>query len=299
MRYTRAPMPNPLNSIPPIPLKATELSDGDYNAFRELIYRHSRINLGENKKGLVNSRLGKRLRATGLSTFKEYLNHLNSRDGEVELTHFIDAISTNHTFFFRETGHYEFLTQTVLPRFLESSGEPVWSDRNLRIWSAACSTGEEPYSIAMTVHEPVFKLKHRDYTIQATDISNSVLKSANKGVFKYDRSQAIDEHLLRKYFQKGAGKNEGMVRAKDEIRRKINFQQLNLLSGSYPFRESFHVIFNRNVMIYFDLPTQQELINQMLPLMAPGGYLFIGHSESLNGLDHPLKQLQPSIYQKV
>lgn len=279
--------------------KANDLTDSEYETFRNLIYRHSRISLGPNKKGLVHSRLSKRLRSTQCDSFGAYLDWVQSPKGADELTHLVDAISTNHTYFFRESAHYEFLESKVLPRFLNPTDTPAWSERTLRIWSAACSTGEEPYSIAMCIDPLMGKQAARDWQIHASDISTRVLSSAASGVFKSDRVENIEAHLLRDYFQQGSGSNEGMVRVKESIRRHIHFVQLNLLTDSYPFHEPFHVVFNRNVMIYFDQATQQELIDRMVPLIAPGGYLFIGHSETLSAVKHPLRQIQPSIFQKV
>lgn len=274
---------------------SAQISDVEYEAFRKIVYDHSRINLGANKKELVNARITRRLIATKINGFRAYLDFIQSDTGDEEFTHFIDAISTNHTFFFRESAHYEFLNTEVFPKYFDDTLN--WG-RQMRVWSAAASTGEEPYSIAMTLADAFANHPSKDWRIEGTDISSQVLRTASDAVYKKERVQDIEHPRLKRYFQKGNGSKEGLLRVRSEIRNKIQFHKLNLLQPSYPFKESFHIIFNRNVMIYFDRETQEELIAKMTPLLVPGGYLIIGHAETLSGLNHPLKMIRPSIYQK-
>lgn len=275
---------------------APRITDEEYEAFRKIIYDHSRINLGAQKKELVTARLTKRLRITRIESFAKYLKFIQSKEGTEEFTHFIDAISTNHTFFFRESGHYEYLNNRIFPDFL--SDKLKWG-KQLRLWSAAASSGEEPYSLAMTMAEALDSAHGKDWAIDCTDISTSILETARQGIYREDRVKKIDKQLLPKYFQRGSGSKKGLFRVKTSLKNKMRFLQLNLLQPQYPFDEPYHIIFNRNVMIYFDKETQEELIAKMAKLLVPGGYLFIGHAESLSGIKHPLKMVQPSIYRKT
>ncbi|MES2307890.1 MAG: protein-glutamate O-methyltransferase CheR [Verrucomicrobiota bacterium] len=265
-----------------------------YEYIRKLVYEHSRINLGNDKMDLVSARLNKRLRETKIPTIHDYIEYLNANEGEME--NLIDVISTNHTFFFREIQHFEFMQTNAIPELHHYA--QTHSENSFRLWCAASSSGDEPYSLAIQLNE-YFKNLNFDWEIHATDISNRILEKAKNAVFPEERLKEVRPELLRLYFQKGFGVQEGFYRVKENLRNKVSYSRLNLLQPQYPFQKPFHVIFCRNVMIYFDRPTQQELVNHLAQYLVPGGYLMIGHSESLTGITHPLKSVKPAIYQKI
>ena len=275
------------------PAASAPLSDGDYKFLRELIYERSRISLGPDKRVLVTSRLAKRLRELNLGGYQEYCALLRSPAGEAELPFLIDRISTNHTHFFRELKHFEFLERKFLPAWQAS---PAARSGPLRVWSAASSTGEEPYTIAIHLAEHL--AAGNEWQIEATDISTRVLDVARQGIYDADRLTGVSAELQRRHFQKGTGDRAGQFRVKAELRERVHFRHLNLLQPPYPFTQPFHLIFCRNVMIYFDRPTQEALVSHLTDALAPGGYLLVGHSESLSNIKHSLKLVQPAIYHK-
>lgn len=292
---TARPNPTPATGSDPIWVN-TELAEEDYQFICQLVYDHSRIHLGKDKRVLVTARLNKRLRFHRLPNYREYCQFLRSAAGAEELTTLIDSISTNHTHFFREIKHFDFLRDKFLPDWparTSGRGEP------LRVWSAASSTGEEPYTIAIHLAENLAPAEAGAWSIEATDISTRVLEIARTGVYELDRLQGVTPELLRRYFQKGIGEWEGHFRVKESLRRRVNFHHLNLLENKYPFTEPFQIIFCRNVMIYFDRPTQETLVSYLSARLVPGGYLLVGHSESLSGVKHSLKMVQPAIYRKA
>ena len=270
--------------------------DRDYEFIRSLVYAHSRIDLGPDKKELVSARLGKRLRATNISSISDYCRFMQDANSGDELSHLIDAISTNHTFFFREQAHFDFLTGHVLPEMVKRRSAEGWP--RFTVWSAACSSGEEPYSIALTLAQYFNKQAAWPWRIEATDISNNILKKARIGVYREETLGKIDPALLRAHFQAGFGPQAGNYRVKPSLQEHITFRQLNLLGGTLPFNEPIQVIFCRNVMIYFDRPTQEELVNKLTKMLVPGGYLMVGHSESLTGIKHTLETVRPAIYRR-
>lgn len=272
------------------------MRDSDYDFIRSLVYSHSRINLGPDKKELVSARLGKRLRATNITSISDYCRFLQEKESGDELAHLIDAISTNHTYFFRENEHFDFLTSTGIPDLLKRRLAERWPRCN--VWSAACSSGEEPYSIAITMHQLLGAAGPWPWRIEATDISHRILQRARIGIYREDSIKKVAPGVLRTHFQKGFGPQDGNYRVKPHLLENVTFRQLNLLDNGLPFTEPFHIIFCRNVMIYFDRATQTELVNKLSRSLVPGGYLFVGHSESLSGIKHPLAMLKPAIYQK-
>ncbi len=291
--HERAAVSTP-HSRPSALINRVKVTNADYAFIRDLIYAETRINLGANKRELVAARLGKRLRALGIRSFKEYCQRLQSNSEDGEIYHLIDAISTNHTFFFREFNHFKFLNDTLLPQFdAGKMGDP----RSFNVWSCACSTGEEPYSIAISLAERFQRRTGVDWNIQCTDISNRVLHFASKAVYSEVHLKHVDASQRIRYFQKGKGEHAGSFRIRPELRERLSFQRLNLFQNPYPWRAKFQVIFCRNVMIYFDRQTQEELVARLAEHLAPGGYLFIGHAESLAGVSHPYKTIQPAIYQ--
>jgi chemotaxis protein methyltransferase CheR len=273
----------------------TVISRQAYEYICELVYRNSRIVLGPNKEQLVTSRLRKRRVQLGLRTFDQYCEILRSRKNEEEVSLIIDLISTNHTHFFRERAHFDFLTQHALPelqRRLRPSGQ------TLQCWSAASSSGEEVYTLAIVFEE--FHRQHPplNWQIYGTDISSRMLERAEQGIYEQDRMELPSSELLRRYFQRGTGRFEGHCRVKGEIRERVHFKRVNLFQNTYPVPDQQHLIFCRNVLIYFDAPSQAEVIRRLGQQLCPGGYLFVGHSESLMGMNHRLRSLGQGIFLK-
>ncbi len=260
------------------------------------VYARSRIRLGPEKQALVTGRLGKRLRQLGMDSFEAYCEFLESTQGEQELGPLVDLISTNHTHFFREIEHLDFLHKEVLREWVP---QLVQRGETFRCWSAACSSGEEPYSMAIVLAEYARKHGTFHWQIEASDISTRVLERAQQGIYPAERVKVPQPDLLPRYFQKGVGANVGFYRVKDALRQGVRFYQLNLLQAQYPVAASQQVIFCRNVMIYFDTATQQELITKLTAHLATGGCLIVGHSESLLGVRHHLKAVRPGIYRKT
>ena len=268
------------------------MRETEFDFIRGLVYKHSRINLGPDKRELVSARLGKRLRATKLTSVTDYCQFLKAQPTGEELAHLIDAISTNHTFFFREIQHFDFLRETVLPEL--TARHPQWP--GLNVWSAACSSGEEPYSIAMLLDENLDET--RPWKIEATDISKRILDKARAGIYRHETVGKLEVGRINRHFQRGHGPQHGNYRVKPKLQAGINFHHLNLLEGLPPFDHSFHVIFCRNVMIYFDRATQEELVQKLTRQIVPGGYLFVGHSENLTGIRHSLQSVRSAIYRR-
>jgi chemotaxis protein methyltransferase CheR len=256
-----------------------------------LIYERCGICLHEGKHELIKARLGKRLRHYGLTCLSEYCELLQSKTDSSEIAQVVDALTTNFTHFLREEDHFKFLVTQALPLTCEAG------HKRFRVWSAACATGEEPYSIGFYLNEYYPPVAGWDWQILATDISTKALDKAQHGIYAEERVDAIPAEWLRKYFQKGHNQWTGHYKVKSPIRQRIVFQQLNLL-GSYNFTDTFTVIFCRNVMIYFDRPTQENLVRQLARHLTPKGFLLVGHAESLTGLSVPLRCWRPSIYQK-
>ena len=269
----------------------------DYQFIRDIVYKNSRINLGEDKQELVSARLGKRLRATGKATISDYCDLLRTPAGAEELGNLIDVISTNHTYFFREDGHFTALKEMILPDLARRRQKESWP--TLRVWSAASSSGEEVYSVAIAIDE-YFTAHPLSWPRQfeATDISTRILAKAKAGIYSSETVSRIPPATAKAYFQTGFGEQAGLYRVKASIRDTVRFSQLNLLEGQPPFNEPFHIIFCRNVMIYFDRATQEELVNRLKARLVPGGYLMVGHSESLTGINHGLKLIRAATYQK-
>lgn len=274
-------------------LKKKQLSDSLFQKFSDLVYQKTGIYLKPEKKELLNARLGKRLRALGIDSFSDYYQYVTRDNSGEELVQMIDVVSTNFTSFFRESAHFDLLTNRVLP---ELTGRAA-RKKELLFWSAASSSGEEPYTMALVVEEFFEKLPGWRYRIMATDISTKVLAHAQRGVYPADRVTKVPKPLLKKYFQRGMGQSEGHVRLKEMIRQRIAFERFNLMHD-FPWQEEIDVIFCRNVMIYFNRETQQALVNKFYRALAPGGFLFIGHSESISNLEHKFTQIDATAYQK-
>ena len=266
-----------------------------YHFIADLVYEHSRIRLGDDKQALVSGRLAKRLRQLNLDSFEAYCEFLDSATGGQEIGPLVDLISTNHTHFFREIEHLNFLRDVALgdwfPR-LSRAHEPF------KFWSAACSSGEEPYTVAIVLAEYARKNGPFNWQVEASDISSRILAKAQAAIYEESRLHLPQPEWLQRYFQKGSGEYGGQYRVKDALVRQVKFHRLNLLQANYPVARDQHVIFCRNVMIYFDTATQQELVLKLINQLTPGGYFVVGHSESLLGIKHPLKSVKPGIYRK-
>jgi chemotaxis protein methyltransferase CheR len=269
------------------------LSDNLFEQFSELVYRECGINLHSGKKSLLQARLNKRLRATGINTYDNYYGFLVSNEDPEEIVNFLDCISTNLTYFFREQQHFDFL-KGILPEYIDLRLKQ--KSNRIRIWSAGCSTGEEPYSLAMCVLAHVSDRMNIDIKILATDISTRVLGIAKKGVYRFDKLKSLSPEYRNRFFRKKTGSSEE-YEILDQIKSLVTFSRLNL-KDVYPFKGPFDFVFCRNVMIYFDKQTQESLVNRIAGYLAPGGYLFVGHSESLMGLNHELSYVKPAVYRK-
>lgn len=273
-----------------------DLTRGEYELFRKLVYQKSGINLGDEKMQLLRARLGKRLRQGGFSSFGAYYDHVVKDQTGGELSTLLDAISTNTTHLFREEVHFDFLKATIK----QWAEDAKWcaENKNLRIWSAGCSSGEEPYSIAMVAHDALRGHPRIHPKILATDLSLQMLRRAKRALFESHRVGTVPSDLRNRYLLKTQSESGSMLQVSPELRKLITFARFNLMKPAFPFRYGFHFIFCRNVMIYFDRPTQEALVNRYAQHLHSGGYLLIGHSESLNSIDHSLTYVEPTIYQK-
>lgn len=273
-----------------------KLTDGEFRQLRDFIYAHTGISLSEHKRALVYARLAKRLRHHRLGCFADYYTLLTQNDPEGdELVEMINCITTNKTDFFREPHHFRFLAEHVFP---ECRAKMQNGGKRLRFWSAGTSTGEEAYTLAITVREAFPASEPWDIRILATDIDTRVLAHAENGAYTSEQAARIPDDLLRRYFYYGEGANTGRVQAKQVLKDVIRFRRLNFMDEPWPMRGPFDVIFCRNVIIYFDRPTQRRLIGRFTQLLRPGGYLFLGHSESLIEGGLGLQHVSQSVYQK-
>jgi chemotaxis protein methyltransferase CheR len=261
----------------------------EFEKFSRLAYEQIGLDLHNGKEGLVAARLGKKLRELGMKSFQTYYDYVKADRSGAAMEAMVDQLTTNHTSFFREPRHFEFLCGTIFPALRSRS--------QIHIWSAACSSGEEPYSIAMSLleewpHEAAMKVR-----IKASDISTRVLTHAKRGVYKAERLSNVPEAMLHRYLLKGQGSFANSFRFKDNVRSMIDFGHLNLME-QLPEQYCCSVIFCRNIMIYFDTPTKQRLVERLSQRLEDGGYLLIGHSESLNNLSHGLEYISPATYRK-
>lgn len=271
------------------------LTEKEFEFISDLVYKHCGINLHQGKKELVRARLAKRLRATGYKTVADYMKFVQDDPTGGEFTHLIDAISTNLTSFFRENQHFQFLSEKFLPNLLERKKK--MGQHNIRAWSAASSSGEEPYTIAITLKEAVDGKGAWDIKLLATDISTHVLKIAQTGTYDMKRVEPVPPQLRHKYFTTSKVEGATVAQVSPVLKEMVRFRHLNLMQ-TWPFKGPFDFIFCRNVMIYFDKPTQQALVRRFYDCLAPGGLLFTGHSESLTGIEHSFKYVQPTIYRR-
>ena len=271
------------------------LSAEAYRTLVALVYQHSHIRIGPDKQPMLANRLRKRLRALGLVSYDDYCAVLRSGQGPDEIEQLVDLISTNHTRFFREPEHFTLLTGRLLPELIPQLAAEASS---LRIWSAAGSSGEEPYSLAIVLAEFFREHPSVDWRVEASDISHRMLVEAERGIYPLDPRHALPPELLKRYFQRGVGDQDGSCRVKAELRKRVRFQRINLFQAEYPVPREQHVIFCRNVMIYFDPASRATLVHKLTRQLAPGGFLVIGHSESLTGIRHQLESVRQSVFRK-
>ncbi len=274
-------------------LADVDLSDHEFGLFSRLIHEKAGINIQAHKKALVKGRLVKRLRSLGFKSFKQYYDYtVHDKTGD-EITTMLDEISTNVTQFFREIHHFDFMRDEVIPE-LKSRVKNRSLDK-VRVWSAACSSGEEVWSLIMTFLESFPEIADRDLMILGSDISTKVLALAEAGVYPNEKVDALQKVFKLRYFESAGDDKQ---RIKDTIRKHSLFRRINLLSKEFPFKNPLDVIFCRNVMIYFDKTTQQTLVSKFYNHLREGGYLFLGHSEGLTGVKHDFRYIQPSVYRK-
>jgi len=272
------------------------ISNADFGRLRSLIYEQSGISLNADKKTMLELRIKRRLRSLDLNSFAQYCEYLfGPRGQKEEIVHLLDVVSTNKTDFFREPEHFEFLVQKAIPELMARNE----SGRPLLIWSAGCSTGEEPYTLAMVLHEcepahPGFRFR-----VLATDISTTVLAKADRGVFSCEVVRPVPADLRQKYFMRSRDRDSKLVRVVPELRQLVEFRRLNFMDADFGLSQKADVIFCRNVIIYFDRPTQEQIIQKLAAQLLPGGYAFVGHSETLHDMDVPLAPVAPALYRKT
>jgi len=275
-----------------------KLSDKEYKAFVDLVYAESGINLGDNKQHLVKTRLQKIMRNLNIKTFKEYYNYIVKSNENRHLIEFIDAITTNHTNFFREQDHFSYLANFVIPEIIlrkKLSGE-----NRIRAWCCAASSGEEPYTVMMCLLEKISNFQAFDFKFLCSDISPKVLSAAVKGIYSKEKVKDVPNAFLNRYFEKVPKKGEPLYQVKSMLKEYLRFRIFNLMSAQFPFKGKFDFVFCRNVMIYFDSPTREALLEKILNYLVPKGYLFIGHSENITmNVKNRLKIVAPAIYEKV
>jgi chemotaxis protein methyltransferase CheR len=283
-------------AAPPEPIEypavrePSALTEEECRRVGRLLYQQSRIAVHRGKEQLVRFRLARSLRRLGLDSFTAYLDHVEADASGAELAMMIDLLTTNKTSFFREAAHFEYLSQEVIPE-LVASGESI------RIWSAGCSTGEEPFTLAMLLHAALPRIESHDVRILATDISARVLATAREALYPRITIREIPPRFARTYLVPVSDDRGVSYRVRDDVRRLVYFARLNLMAA-WPMRQSFQVIFCRNVLMYFDRETQERLVQRFWDALAPGGRLFIGHSEVLTSLDHRFRYVRPAVYVK-
>lgn len=265
----------------------SHISDKDFSLFQKLIFKHTGIHLAEIKKSMLCGRLSKRLRSLNINDYQTYYELLTSGHAQGELETCINLITTNETYFFREPKHFDFLQQKILP---------TYQGHSLRVWSAACSSGEEVYTLALVLAESLGVEK--DWDILGSDISTQVLQKAAHGIYTMDRSEKIPKVMIYKHCLKGKDENVGRFTVTPAVRRHVRFAQINL-NQQLPDTGMFDIVFLRNVMIYFQAETKAAVVGRIVEKMNPGGWLFIGHSETLSGVSRQLEQIQPTVYRKT
>lgn len=270
------------------------LSSRNFDALARYIYDYSGIKMPVTKITMLEGRLRRRLRATGIASFNDYCDYLFKHDGiEAESIYLIDAVTTNKTDFFREPKHFEYMEQVALPE-LAAAGH-----KRIRLWSSACSTGAEPYTMAMVMQEFADSNPGVDYRILATDLSTEVLQAARRGIYPRDMVIPVSSDMRRKYVMTPREATRSEVRVHPKLRSAIGFARLNLMDSAYKVGDPMHMIFCRNVLIYFDKPTQAKVLSRLCDCLLPGGYLYVGHSETVTGISLPVRQVANTVFKKI
>jgi len=272
-----------------------KMTEKDFLRLSQFIFNEYGIKMPPAKKIMLQSRLQKRLRELNIPSYKEYTDFVFSKEGQAEIIHMIDVVSTNKTDFFRESTHFDFMISDVLPEL----HDVVQIRRPIKVWSAGCSSGEEPYTIAIVMNEFAEKRANFDYSIFASDISTIMLEKGATAVYTEDRIAVIPNSLKKKYFLKSKDRNAKTVRIMPLLRHKVQFHRVNFMDNSYNVNDTFDIIFCRNVLIYFDRETQESVINKLCRHLRKDGFFFLGHSESITAINVPLKQIKPTIFRKV
>lgn len=278
---------------------SVKLSQKEFRILAGFIESELGIKMPDIKKTMVEARLQKRLRVLRMRSFEDYCRHVFSPEGEQdELIHMIDVVTTNKTDFFRESGHFDYMVKETLPTLIKDFG--AGTRRPLGVWSAGCSTGEEPYTLAMVLSDYKETIgRNFRFFILATDISTRVLHVAQKGVYEESKTEAVPQNMKKSYLLRSKDRTKGVVRIVPELRELVHFRRLNFMDEDFGFREKMDIIFCRNVIIYFDRHTQEKLLNKFATHLNPGGYLFMGHSETLSGMNLPYRPVGPTVYRKV
>jgi chemotaxis protein methyltransferase CheR len=272
------------------------ISARDYARLCDLIYSEAGIALGTEKKTMLEVRIKRRLKALNLDSYRQYCEALFGRERpKDEILHLIDVVTTNKTDFFREPRHFEFLTGSALPDLTARNR----TGRPLLVWSAGCSTGEEPYTLAMVMSEYALSHSGFRFRILATDVSTTVLAKADRGVYAKEVVAPIPAALQRKYFLRSRDRESGLMRVAPELRRTVEFRRINFMDSDYGIPEKADAIFCRNVIIYFDRPTQERILGNLAAHLAPGGYMFVGHAETLHDMRLPLTPVAPALYRRI
>lgn len=283
-----------MNQMPQTSSSMMAISDHEFAGLRDLIHQRFGINLTEQKRSLLVGRLQKLMRTLGFNSFSQYIEYLTQDKSEQGLSELVDLISTNHTYFNREKDHFDYFSETAFPAIVENLKRQ--NRRDLRIWCAGSSTGEEPYTLMMLMMEHLGSdYKNWDAGLLATDISDRALTAARAGVYPRDRVEQLPANLRNKYFTPA---DQGHLAVKEQVKKEVTYRRFNLMNTQFPFKKPFQIIFCRNVMIYFDQPTRDALVARFHKFIEPGGYLFIGHSETLGRTQTLFRYLEPALYQK-
>lgn len=270
------------------------LSQKNFDRLARYIYDYSGIKMPPSKRTMLEGRLRRRLRATNIETFDEYCDYLFKHDGLVrEAIHLMDAVTTNKTDFFREPKHFDHLLSSALPLMLSEGC------RHLRIWSAACSIGAEPYTIAMVMEEFLRGRTGQDYSILATDLSTEVLQVARRGIYPEAMVSPVSAEFRKRYVLEARDRSREEVRIHPKLRSKVGFARMNLMDERYEIGDKVHIVFCRNVLIYFDKPTQEKVLQRLCDNLVAGGFLYVGHSETITGLNLPVKQVANTVFRRV